>query len=121
MRCVVPVERVCSDHLQAYPSGQKRHNRFKSVTRSSAAGTSGNGTSISSEGSAVSTAYTALAAIIGASAAARLAAPSLYVQLANNACPNATVQTLLRLTGATLLPVTAAFWALKVAWNIPID
>ncbi|CAL8471503.1 g11045 [Coccomyxa elongata] len=105
------------EHVQpkAYPSGQKKNNRFTSVTRFSAAGNSGNGTSISSEGSAVTTAYTALAAIIGASAAARLAAPSLYVQLANSACPNATVQTLLRLTGATLLPVTAAFWALKGA------
>ncbi|EIE21980.1 hypothetical protein COCSUDRAFT_56423 [Coccomyxa subellipsoidea C-169] len=37
------------------------------------------------------------------------------MQLANSACPNAALQALLRLTGATLLPITAAFWVLKGA------
>jgi hypothetical protein len=68
-----------------------------------------------SEGlSALGTAYAALAAIIGASAAARLAAPALYVELASRACPSAPAAALLRLTGATLLPVAAALWTLKV-------
>lgn len=58
--------------------------------------------------------YAALAAVFGASAAARLAAPAQYVQLAHGACPNTTVEALARLTGATLIPVTAALWCLKV-------
>ena len=60
------------------------------------------------------TAYAALAAVLAASSAARLAAPSRYLQLANSAYPDATVQALVRLTGATLIPIVAALWCLKV-------
>lgn len=60
------------------------------------------------------TAYAALAAVLAASSAARLAAPSRYMQLANSVYPDATVQALVRLTGATLIPIVAALWCLKV-------
>ena len=62
----------------------------------------------------LSKAYAALAAVLAASAAARLAAPAYYVELAHSACPNGTVRALVRLTGATLIPIAAALWALKV-------
>ena len=65
-------------------------------------------------------AYAALAAVLAASSAARLAAPSHYLQLANSTYPDATVQALVRLTGATLIPIVAALWCLKVRTACPL-
>ena len=55
-----------------------------------------------------------LAAILAASAAARLASPQFYAGLAHDACPNGLAEGLIRLSGATLIPVAAALWTLKV-------
>lgn len=55
-----------------------------------------------------------LAAVFAASAAARLANPQFYAELAHEACPNGLAAALIRLSGATLIPIAAALWTLKV-------
>ena len=55
-----------------------------------------------------------LAAVFAASAAARLTHPQWYAELAHDACPNGLAAGLIRLTGATLIPIAAALWTLKV-------
>ena len=55
-----------------------------------------------------------LAVVIAVSAAARLAAPQFYAGLAHDACPNGLAEGLIRLSGATLIPIAAALWTLKV-------
>lgn len=56
-----------------------------------------------------------LAAVFAASAAARLANPQFYAELAHEACPNGLAAALIRLSGATLIPIAAALWTLKVS------
>ena len=52
--------------------------------------------------------------MFAASAAARLASPQFYAGLAHDACPNGLAEGLIRLSGATLIPIAAALWTLKV-------
>ena len=63
--------------------------------------------------------YAGLAAVFAASAAARLASPHFYARLAHDACPNGLAEGLIRLSGATLIPIAAALWALKVLLPSP--
>ena len=103
------VQQTSSALKQASPPRRSERQRMRIRASASQA-------SDSSTGNAghTATAYAALAGVLAASSAARLAAPSRYLQLANSACPDATLQALVRLTGATLIPVVAALWCLKV-------
>lgn len=103
--------RGCLRQVHRTPRLQLKIHRKPSA---SAAGSPVEDAGEASAGRTLATGYMLLAVVMGSSAAARLAAPSLYVQLASEACPNTTLQALIRLTGATLLPIAAAFWALKV-------
>ena len=52
--------------------------------------------------------------MFAASAAARLANPQWYAELAHDACSNGLAAGLIRLSGATLIPIAATLWTLKV-------
>ncbi|CAL5224125.1 g6757 [Coccomyxa viridis] len=97
----VRLQRACNPKLQ---------HRSPLTTASAASSSSG-----STESSSLVTFYTGLAAVFAASAAARLANPQWYAELAHDACPNGLAAGLIRLSGATLIPIAAALWTLKGA------